>query len=101
MSRLLPSLALLGSYRDPTRLLAHCRFVLFCFFVQITNKAAVFRFEEAVIEGGPIALPGAQALLSQIDAGSSPSACGWTIVTSGTCPISLAFYSQLTPQMVN
>ena len=47
------------------------------------------RFEEAVIEGGPIALPAAQALLSQIDAGSSPSARGWTIVTSGTYPISL------------
>ena len=46
------------------------------------------RFEEAVIEGGPIALPGAKELLSQIDAGSSPSARGWTIVTSGTSPIS-------------
>ena len=44
------------------------------------------RFEEAVIEGGPIALPGAKALLEQIDAGSSPSARGWTIVTSGTSP---------------
>lgn len=43
------------------------------------------RFEQAVIEGGPIALPGAQALLSQITAGSSPSARGWTIVTSGKC----------------
>jgi hypothetical protein len=47
------------------------------------------RFEEAVIDGGPIALPAAQALLSQIDAGSSPSARGWTIVTSGTYLISL------------
>jgi hypothetical protein len=47
------------------------------------NKAAIVRFEQAVIEGGPIALPGAQALLSQITAGSSPSARGWTIVTSG------------------
>jgi len=46
--------------------------------------AAILRFEEAVIEGGPIALPGAQALLSQIIAGSSPSAYGWTIVTSAT-----------------
>jgi beta-phosphoglucomutase-like phosphatase (HAD superfamily) len=45
--------------------------------------AAIVRFEQAVIEGGPIALPGAQALLSQITAGSSPSARGWTIVTSG------------------
>lgn len=45
------------------------------------------RFEEAVIQGGPIALPAAQSLLSQIDAGSSPSTRGWTIVTSGTYPI--------------
>jgi len=47
-------------------------------------EAAITRFEEAVIEGGPIILPGAQALLSQIHAGSSPSARGWTIVTSAT-----------------
>jgi len=47
-------------------------------------EAAVTRFEEAVIEGGPTVLPGAQALLSQIDARSSPSARGWTIVTSAT-----------------
>lgn len=54
------------------------------------------RFEEAVIEGGPIALPGAQDLLSQIDAGSSPSARGWTIVTSGMYLISLISASILT-----
>jgi len=47
------------------------------------------RFEDAVIEGGPVALPGAKELLSQIDAGSSPSARGWTIVTSGTSPLLL------------
>lgn len=47
------------------------------------------RFEQAVIEGGPIALPGAKALLSQIEAGSSPSARGWTIVTSGKYIVSL------------
>jgi hypothetical protein len=52
------------------------------------NKAAIIRFEDAVIEGGPVALPGAKELLSQIDAGSSPAARGWTIVTSGTSPIS-------------
>jgi hypothetical protein len=68
-----------------------------CFFFFFANdekkkkKAAVVRFEEAVIEGGPIALPGAHALLSQIDAGSSPSAHGWTIVTSGTSPTSFCF----------
>ncbi|KAI0005341.1 HAD-like protein [Russula compacta] len=45
---------------------------------------AVVRFEDAVIEGGAVALPGAKALLSQIDEGSSPSARGWTIVTSAT-----------------
>jgi len=47
-------------------------------------EATIVRFEEAVIEGGPIALPGAKELLSQIDAGSTPSARGWTIVTSAT-----------------
>ncbi|KAI0271686.1 HAD-like protein [Gloeopeniophorella convolvens] len=36
--------------------------------------AEVVRFEEAVIEGGPIALPGAKELLAQVDAGSTPSA---------------------------
>ena len=49
------------------------------------------RFEEAVIEGGPIALPGAKALLAQIEAGSSPSARGWTIVTSGMSPVSYIY----------
>jgi beta-phosphoglucomutase-like phosphatase (HAD superfamily) len=53
-----------------------------------SKKAAIVRFEEAVIEGGPIALPGAKALLAQIEAGSSPSARGWTIVTSGMSPVS-------------
>ncbi|KAI0307441.1 HAD-like protein [Multifurca ochricompacta] len=48
------------------------------------RPAAIVRFEEAVIEGGPIPLPGAINLLTEIDAGSSPSAhFGWTIVTSG------------------
>ena len=60
----------------------------FCGIFSKNIKAAILRFEEVVIEGGPIALPGAQALLSQIDAGSSPSARGWTIVTSGTYLIS-------------
>jgi hypothetical protein len=58
-------------------------------FAKIIIQAAILRFEEAVIEGGPIALPAAKELLSQIDAGSTPSARGWTIVTSGTYPISL------------
>jgi hypothetical protein len=72
------------------RLLAHCRFATFFLFLTII-KAAISRFEEAVIEGGPIALPAAQSLLSQIDAGSSPSARGWTIVTSGTYPSHLSY----------
>ncbi|KAI9509882.1 HAD-like protein [Russula earlei] len=46
--------------------------------------AAIVRFEEAVIQRGPIVLPGARALLEQIEAGSSPSARGWTIVTSAS-----------------
>ncbi|KAI0047638.1 HAD-like protein [Auriscalpium vulgare] len=44
----------------------------------------IVRFEEEVIEDGPIALPGASALLKQIDAGSTTSSPGWTIVTSAT-----------------
>ena len=72
----------------PTCLFAHCRFVAL-YKKSTKTKAAIVRFEQAVIEGGPIVLPGAQALLSQIDAGSSPSARGWTIVTSGKCPIFL------------
>lgn len=75
------------------RLLAYCRSVGY-FLKKL--KAAILRFEEAVIEGGPIALPAAQDLLLQIDAGSSPSARGWTIVTSGMCPISLISSSTLT-----
>jgi beta-phosphoglucomutase-like phosphatase (HAD superfamily) len=78
--RLSPTLISLGSYSYPC-------FVLWHFPQNI--KAAILRFEEVVIEGGPIALPAAQSLLSQIDAGSSPSARGWTIVTSGTYLISL------------
>jgi hypothetical protein len=75
-------------------LIAHDRgFVIF--MQTMKKKAAVVRFEEAVIQGGPIALPGAHALLSQIDAGSSPSAHGWTIVTSGTSPIFFTSHSPL------
>jgi hypothetical protein len=51
------------------------------------------RFEDKVIDGGPIALPGAKELLSQIDAGSSPSARGWTIVTSGMSPIPFSSFT--------
>jgi beta-phosphoglucomutase-like phosphatase (HAD superfamily) len=86
------------------RLVAHCRFV--AFFLKINKfKAAILRFEEAVIQGGPIALPAAQSLLSQIDAGSSPSARGWTIVTSGTYPIYLSYllfpHSHVLPAIPN
>ena len=61
--------------------------------IKLISKAAIVRFEQAVIEGGPVALPGAQAILSQLEGGSSPFARGWTIVTSGTYrnPLSLAF----------
>jgi hypothetical protein len=73
--RLFPTLVSLGSYSHAC--------------LPMSIKAAILRFEEAVIQGGPIALPAAKALLSQIDAGSSQSARGWTIVTSGTYQIIL------------
>jgi len=44
----------------------------------------IIRFEQAVIEGGPVPLPGAQTLLQQIAVGGVASASGWTIVTSAT-----------------
>ncbi|CAL1696615.1 unnamed protein product [Somion occarium] len=47
-------------------------------------QAEIVRFEDEVIKGGPIALPGALALLQQITAGSTAAASGWTIVTSAT-----------------
>ncbi|TCD62951.1 hypothetical protein EIP91_006214 [Steccherinum ochraceum] len=49
-----------------------------------TLQREIARFEQAVIDGGPIALPGALALLKQIGAGSPESGAGWTIVTSAT-----------------
>jgi HAD superfamily hydrolase (TIGR01509 family) len=45
-------------------------------------QAEIARFEEAVIEGGPILLPGALALISQL-AETAP-VHAWTIVTSAT-----------------
>ncbi|KAH8086625.1 HAD-like protein [Cristinia sonorae] len=47
-------------------------------------QSEIVRFEQAVIDGGPVALPGTLALLQQIGAGSPESASGWTIVTSAT-----------------
>ncbi|KAI0072367.1 HAD-like protein [Panus rudis PR-1116 ss-1] len=47
-------------------------------------QAEIVRFEEEVIRGGPVALPGALPLLQQIGAQSATSASGWTIVTSAT-----------------
>ncbi|KAF7310498.1 hypothetical protein HMN09_00592300 [Mycena chlorophos] len=44
-------------------------------------QSEIDRFEEKVIEGGPIVLPGVHSLLSQL---SSRDALGWTIVTSAT-----------------
>ncbi|KAJ7071366.1 HAD-like domain-containing protein [Mycena amicta] len=44
-------------------------------------QSEIDRFEEEVIDGGPIALPGVVSLLSQL---SSETAMGWTIVTSAT-----------------
>ncbi|KAJ6569633.1 HAD-like domain-containing protein [Mycena capillaripes] len=44
-------------------------------------QAEIDRFEEEVINGGPLVLPGVSGLLSQL---SSETAFGWTIVTSAT-----------------
>ncbi|KAJ7226025.1 HAD-like domain-containing protein [Mycena pura] len=44
-------------------------------------QAEIDRFEEEVINGGPVVLPGVAALLSQL---SSETTLGWTIVTSAT-----------------
>ncbi|KAJ7922983.1 HAD-like domain-containing protein [Mycena leptocephala] len=44
-------------------------------------QAEIDRFEEEVINGGPLVLPGVSALLSQL---SSETGVGWTIVTSAT-----------------
>ncbi|KAF8531013.1 phosphatase [Gautieria morchelliformis] len=47
-------------------------------------KAEADRFEEEVLKGGVVALPGAIDLLNQIRAGSTSTNPGWTIVTSAT-----------------
>ncbi|KAI0063218.1 HAD-like protein [Artomyces pyxidatus] len=44
----------------------------------------IMRFEEEVIQGGPIVLPGGVELINQINAGSTDASPGWTIVTSAT-----------------
>ncbi|KAJ7139555.1 HAD-like domain-containing protein [Mycena epipterygia] len=44
-------------------------------------QSEIDRFEEEVINGGPLVLPGVSALLSQL---FSETAFGWTIVTSAT-----------------
>ncbi|KAK7029679.1 hypothetical protein VNI00_014377 [Paramarasmius palmivorus] len=49
------------------------------------SKAEIERFEDEVIRGGPVALPGVMALLTKLN---SEHASNWTIVTSAT-----AFYA--------
>ncbi|KAJ6573998.1 HAD-like domain-containing protein [Mycena vulgaris] len=44
-------------------------------------QAEIDRFEEEVLNGGPLVLPGVSSLLSQL---SSETTFGWTIVTSAT-----------------
>ncbi|KZT23773.1 HAD-like protein [Neolentinus lepideus HHB14362 ss-1] len=49
-------------------------------------QSEIMRFEDEVIEGGPVVLPGAIEFINQIESGrpsESPS-YGWTIVTSAT-----------------
>lgn len=43
--------------------------------------AEIDRFEDEVIQGGPTALPGAAALIKQLD---TPNSRGWNIVTSAS-----------------
>jgi len=47
-------------------------------------KAEVDRFEQIVIDVGPIILPGARALLDEINTGRSNESPGWALVTSAT-----------------
>ncbi|EKM60739.1 uncharacterized protein PHACADRAFT_246844, partial [Phanerochaete carnosa HHB-10118-sp] len=47
-------------------------------------QAEIVRFEELVIRGSPLVLPGALNLLHRIGAGPPEAASGWTIVTSAT-----------------
>ncbi|KAJ7785748.1 HAD-like domain-containing protein, partial [Mycena metata] len=55
-------------------------------YCQITEEtklqAEIDRFEEEVINGGPLVLPGVSSLLTELS--SSATECGWTIVTSAT-----------------
>jgi HAD superfamily hydrolase (TIGR01509 family) len=47
-------------------------------------QAEIVRFEEAVINGGPFALPGAITLIEQLNTEVPIGQFGWTIVTSAT-----------------
>lgn len=51
---------------------------------EATLQAEIARFEDLVIQGGPLVLPGALNLLLRIGAGPPEAASGWTIVTSAT-----------------
>ncbi|THH12974.1 hypothetical protein EW146_g7202 [Bondarzewia mesenterica] len=63
-------------------------------------EAEIVHFENEVIQGGPVVLPGVLDLLEQINAGSSPSAYGWTIITSGMyIPSPLHLLSSSSPDL--
>ncbi|TFL06297.1 HAD-like protein [Pterulicium gracile] len=51
---------------------------------EVKLQAEIVRFEEAVINGGPFALPGALDLIQQLITGAPIGKFGWTIVTSAT-----------------
>ncbi|KAJ7596611.1 HAD-like protein [Mycena floridula] len=53
-----------------------------CAVTETNLEAEIERFEEEVIQGGPVVLPGAIALISQIE--TEAPRLGWTIVTSAT-----------------
>ncbi|GJE87845.1 HAD family hydrolase [Phanerochaete sordida] len=47
-------------------------------------QSEIVRFEDLVIKGGPLVLPGALTLLNRIGTGPPEATSGWTIVTSAT-----------------
>jgi len=47
-------------------------------------RSEVDRFEQLVIDVGPVILPGAHNLLNSINAGRTPETPGWILVTSAT-----------------
>jgi len=58
--------------------------VEYCHFSGDKLREEVDRFEQLVIDVGPVILPGAKKLLESINDGRSDTAPGWILVTSAT-----------------